>query len=83
MAADCKAALSLYETGESFHLIMADTSNAAAVRDFSATLKSATRWHATPLVSLAAHKTAGASLGPESTLLDAVSGALTETRGAA
>ncbi len=83
VAADCKAALSLYETGESFHLIMADTSNAAAVRDFSATLKSATRWHATPLVSLAAHKTAGASLGPESTLLDAVSGALTETRGAA
>lgn len=83
VAADSKAALSLYETGETFHLIMADTSRLDAAQDFAATLQSATRWHATPLVSLAAHKSAGATLGSGSTLLDAVSGALAQTRGAA
>ena len=78
VASDSETALSLYEAGESFHLIIADTSRPESTRKFASTLKTATRWHATPLVSLAAHKNSAAALGSESTLLEAVSDALVD-----
>jgi two-component system chemotaxis sensor kinase CheA len=86
VAADPEAALALYEAGEQFHLIMAGTSDAEQERGFAGALVTATNWHKTPLLSLALHKTlesspAGGS--DHSTLLDNVSAALGELKGAA
>ncbi len=77
-------AMSLYESGESFHLIMVDTSNRDAASRFAQTMGQASNWHATPLLSIAQHKggMAAGSASP-STLLDAVSEALGEMRSAA
>ncbi len=77
-------AMSLYERGESFHLIMADTSNRDAASRFAQTMGQASKWHATPLLSIAQHK-GGMATGsaPPSTLLDAVSEALGDLRSAA
>jgi two-component system chemotaxis sensor kinase CheA len=80
------AALELYDAGEEFQLIMADTSTSESARQLAATLHRAAGWHKTPLLSLAIHNTmtAGSAGGmAHSTLLDAVSGALGELRGAA
>ena len=86
VAEDPVAALGLYDSGEQFQLIMADTSSAENARQLAATLNRATGWHKTPLLSLAIHNTmttGGAGGMAHSTLLDAVSGALGELRGAA
>jgi len=86
VAADPDAALNLYDAGEHFHLIMADTSSPEEARDFATAFGRAANWHKTPLLSLAFHNTvtAGAPSGlDQATLLDAVSGALGEMRGAA
>jgi two-component system chemotaxis sensor kinase CheA len=89
VAADPEAALDLYDAGENFHLIMADTSSPDEARGFATAFARAASWHKTPLLSLAFHNavTSSGSGGPggldQTTLLDAVSGALGEMRGAA
>ena len=86
VAEDPVAALDLYAAGETFQLIMADTSSPENAQQLAATLNSAVGWHKTPLLSLAINNTltAGGAGGlAHSTLLDAVSGALGELRGAA
>ncbi len=86
VAEDPVAALGLYDAGEQFQLIMADTSSPENARQLAATLNRAAGWHKTPLLSLAVHNTMSASGAgglAHSTLLDAVSGALGELRGAA
>lgn len=86
VAEDPAAALALYEAGEKFQLIMADTSSAESAQQLATTLSRAVGWHRTPMLSLAIHNTmaAGGAGGlAQSTLLDAVSGALGELRGAA
>ncbi|MFA4892509.1 chemotaxis protein CheW [Brevundimonas sp.] len=86
VAEDPVAALGLYDAGEEFQLIMADTSSPENARQLAVTLNRAAGWHKTPLLSLAIHNTmtTGAAGGmAHSTLLDAVSGALGELRGAA
>lgn len=86
VAEDPVAALGLYDAGEQFQLIMADTSSPESARQLAATLHRAAGWHKTPLLSLAVHNTmtaGGAGGMAHSTLLDAVSGALGELRGAA
>ena len=89
VAADPEAALGLYDSGEQFHLIMADTSSPEEAQGFATAFARASSWHKTPLLSLAFHNTVtpGGSGGPggvdQTTLLDAVSGALGEMRGAA
>lgn len=86
VATDPGAALALYDAGEQFQLIMADTSAAAGAREFAAAFARADRWHRTPLLSLALHNGLAGS-GEESlrssTLLDAVSHAFEELKGAA
>ena len=65
---------------------MADTSSPEEARDFAKAFGRAANWHKTPLLSLAFHNavTASAPSGlDQATLLDAVSGALGEMRGAA
>jgi len=86
VAEDPASALGLYDAGEQFQLIMADTSTPESARQLAATLHRAAGWHKTPLLSLAIHNTmtaGGAGGMAHSTLLDAVSGALGELRGAA
>ena len=89
VAADPDAALNLYDAGEHFHLIMADTSNPDEARAFATAFGRAANWHKTPLLSLAFHNavTTGTPDRPggvdQTTLLDAVSGALAEARNAA
>ncbi|MDP3370748.1 MAG: chemotaxis protein CheW, partial [Brevundimonas sp.] len=86
VAEDPVAALGLYDAGEQFQLIMADTSSPESARQLAVTLNRAAGWHKTPLLSLAIHNTmttGGADGQAHSTLLDAVSGALGELRGAA
>ncbi|MDO9076877.1 MAG: chemotaxis protein CheA [Brevundimonas sp.] len=86
VAVDPAAALSLYDAGEHFHLIMADTSDPAEARDFAAAFGRAASWHKTPLLSLAVHGApAQAASGglDRKTLLDAVSDALAEMEQAA
>ena len=86
VAEDPVAALGLYDAGEQFQLIMADTSSPESARQLAATLNRASGWHRTPLLSLAVHNTMtteGAGGMSHSTLLDAVSGAMGELRGAA
>lgn len=86
VAEDPSAALDLYDAGDQFQLIMADTSSPENARQLAATLHRAAGWHKTPLLSLAIHNTmtaGGAGGMAHSTLLDAVSGALGELRGAA
>lgn len=86
VAVDPAAALSLYDAGEHFHLIMADTSDPVEARDFAAAFGRAASWHKTPLLSLAVHgaPTQAASGGLDRrTLLDAVSEALAEVEQAA
>ncbi|MBS0361711.1 MAG: hypothetical protein JSR98_10045, partial [Proteobacteria bacterium] len=84
IAADPRAALDLYDAGETFHLIMADTSNGSEARAFAEAFQGAERWHRTPMLSLATHRQLNSATGPESvSLLDAVAGALGEMRGAA
>ncbi|WP_332656097.1 chemotaxis protein CheW [Brevundimonas sp.] len=86
VAEDPVVALGLYDAGEQFQLIMADTSSPENARQLAATLHRAAGWHRTPLLSLAVHNTMtaeGAGGMSHSTLLDAVSGALGELRGAA
>jgi two-component system chemotaxis sensor kinase CheA len=84
IAPDPEAALSLYDAGEKFHLIMADTSNANEAREFAQAFRRADNWHQTPLFSLAMHRQLVSGEGAESAnLLDAVAGALGEMRGAA
>lgn len=86
VAEDPAAALGLYDAGEQFQLIMADTSSPESARQLAATLHRAAGWHKTPLLSLAIHNTmttGGGDGQAHSTLLDAVSGALGELRGAA
>ena len=86
VAEDPVAALGLYDAGEQFQLIMVDTSSPESARQLATTLNRASGWHKTPLLSLAIHNTMTTG-GPDgmapSTLLDAVSGALGELRGAA
>ncbi|MFN4175360.1 chemotaxis protein CheW [Phenylobacterium sp.] len=82
---DPNAALTLYQGGEHFHLIMADTgAGEAQVRAFAQAFGQAKDWHRTPLLSLALHNPQGSG-GPfdTTTLLAAVSGALDEMKGAA
>jgi two-component system chemotaxis sensor kinase CheA len=88
VAADPQAALALYEGGEQFHLIMADTSPGAPnVQEFAATFAQTTRWHQVPLLGLALHAQGGNAAAPPgfdgSTLLDAVSAAIQGLKGAA
>ncbi|MDI6625037.1 MAG: hypothetical protein QME55_09935, partial [Brevundimonas sp.] len=86
VAEDPVVALGLYDAGEQFQLIMADTSSPESARQLAATLNRASGWHRTPLLSLAVHNTMtteGAGGMSHSTLLDAVSGAMGELRGAA
>jgi len=86
VAEDPDAALGLYDAGEQFQLIMADTSSPENARQLAATLHRAAGWHKTPLLSLAVHNTVsarGAGGLAHSTLLDAVSDALGELKGAA
>ena len=84
IAADPDAALALYDAGETFHLIMADTSNADEARAFAGAFQRASNWHRTPLFSLAMHRQLGTADGAGGArLLDAVAGALEEMRGAA
>jgi two-component system chemotaxis sensor kinase CheA len=86
VAEDPVVALGLYDAGEQFQLIMVDTSSPENARQLAATLNRAAGWHKTPLLSLAIHNTmtaGGAGGMAPSTLLDAVSGALDEFRGAA
>lgn len=86
VAEDPASALGLYEAGEQFQLIMADTSSPESARQLATTLNRAVGWHRTPMLSLAIHNTlasGGAGGLAHSTLLDAVSGALGELRGAA
>lgn len=86
VAADHGTALGLYDAGEQFQLIMADTSDPAEARALALAFSRAETWHKTPLLSLAVH--AGPSLAANggfdrTTLLDAVSQALSETEKAA
>ena len=86
VATDPDSALQLYDAGERFHLIMADTqSGGSPVQEFARAFGRATDWHDTPLLELALRKTAGKAEAvlDESTLLGAVSGALDELKGAA
>lgn len=86
VAEDPVAALGLYEAGEQFQLIMADTSTPDSARKLAATLHRAAGWHRTPLLNLAIHGAGaipGAGVPAHSSLLDAVSGALEDVRGAA
>ncbi|WP_374513672.1 chemotaxis protein CheW [Brevundimonas sp.] len=86
VAEDPASALGLYESGEQFQLIMADTSSPESARRLATTLSRAVGWHRTPMLSLAIHNTlASGESGAlaHSTLLDAVSGALGELQGAA
>ena len=86
VAADPDAALNLYDAGEHFHLIMADTSSPEDARDFATAFGRAANWHKTPLLSLAFHNavtTGGPGGLDQATLLDAVSGALGERKDAA
>ncbi len=86
VAEDPASALGLYEAGEQFQLIMADTSSPESAQRLATTLSAAAGWHRTPMLSLAIHNTlaSGGEGGlAHSTLLDAVSGALGELRGAA
>ena len=83
VAAGADSALQLYEAGEQFNLIMADTRPGAPhVKAFAAALAKASGWHRTPLLSLAM-QTAGEAGLDRSSLLDAVSDALEDLRGAA
>lgn len=86
VAPGAEAALAMHEQGESFSLIMADTSDSEASRAFATTLAKANRWHATPLLSLAMTnaliREPSAAAAP-SDLLDVVASALGEMRGAA
>lgn len=86
VAADPATALGLYDAGEQFQLIMADTSDPVEARALAMAFGRAETWHKTPLLSLAVH--AGPSLTANggfdrTTLLDAVSQALSETEKAA
>lgn len=85
VAEDPGVAVDLYDAGERFQLILADTSSADGARKLAATLQRATGWHKTPLLSLAVHNTVtpGAAGSTHATLLDAVSGTLDGLRGAA
>ena len=86
VASDPEAALALYDAGETFQLIMADTSDVNGARAFATAFARADSWHRTPLLSLALHNgLAGVAEGQmdRSTLLDAVSNALEELKGAA
>lgn len=86
VATDPEAALALYDAGETFQLIMADTSNVSGAKAFATAFARADSWHRTPLLSLALHNgLAGVAEGQldRSTLLDAVSNALHELKGAA
>ncbi|MGZ9100193.1 MAG: hypothetical protein ACXW3O_10855, partial [Brevundimonas sp.] len=86
VAEDPVAALDLYDAGETFQLIMADTSSPENARQLATTLNCAVGWHKTPLLSMAINNsvtTGGAGGLAHSTLLDAVSGALGELKGAA
>lgn len=57
IAGDPEGALIRHEAGEVFDLIMADTSpQTANARKLATALGRATRWHATPLLGLGAHK---------------------------
>ena len=86
VAADPTAALELYDAGEHFHLIMADTSDPAEAKDFAVAFGRAASWHKTPLLSLAFHGSATQPPGnnlDRKTVLDAVSHALAEMEQAA
>jgi two-component system chemotaxis sensor kinase CheA len=86
VATDPTSALQLYDAGERFHLIMADTqSGVSPVQEFARAFGRATKWHDTPLLELALRRTGdkAEAVLDESTLLGAVSGALDELRGAA
>lgn len=85
VATDPAAALNLYDAGEHFHLIMADTSNPAEAREFASAFGRAATWHKTPMLSLAVHSTAIKAPGglDHKTVLDAVSDALAEQERAA
>ncbi|RYG04267.1 MAG: hybrid sensor histidine kinase/response regulator, partial [Caulobacteraceae bacterium] len=87
VAANAAAALTLYQAGESFKLIMADFSNASTARAFADAFAQAEGWHATPLLSLAMHdpvKPASSGYSMNQThLLDVVAEQLGDLRGAA
>lgn len=85
VAADPKAALALYDRGDIFDLIMADTANRDTAQEFAQAFAKAVKWHKAPLLSLGMQTGLVADGGaPEaSTLLSAVSSALGEMRGAA
>ncbi|MBS0295629.1 MAG: chemotaxis protein CheW [Proteobacteria bacterium] len=76
VATDPEAALALYDAGEVFSLIMADTSDSQQARDFARAFARATHWHKTPLLSLALQP--GGAAAPS--VLDAVSEALEDVR---
>lgn len=86
VAVDPTAALELYDAGEHFHLIMADTSDPGEAKDFAMAFGRAATWHKTPLLSLAFHGSATRPPGTgldRKTVLDAVSDALAEMEQAA
>ncbi len=86
VAPDPMSALELYDAGEQFHLIMADTQcGGSPVQAFAKAFGRATNWHNTPLLELALRKASGKAepVLDESTLLGAVSGALEGLKGAA
>jgi two-component system chemotaxis sensor kinase CheA len=86
VAADPAEALKLYEAGEQFQLIMADTSTRAGASELASAFGRATEWHETPVLNLALHKRLVGKAPPsgdEYTLLDAVTDALGGMRGAA
>ncbi|WP_293482402.1 chemotaxis protein CheW [Phenylobacterium sp.] len=81
VASDPEAAMALYDAGETFQLIMADTSNPAEARAFAGAFARAEAWHRTPLLSLSLEN--GLQTKQRASLLDAVSEALGELKGAA
>ncbi len=86
VAANPEAALALYDAGERFQLIMADTSDPDEARGLATAFARADKWHAVPMLSLALQngvaKGAGAGLD-RTTLLDTVSDALGGLKGVA
>jgi two-component system chemotaxis sensor kinase CheA len=87
VATQPEAALALYDAGERFQLIIADTSKRDEARAFAAAFQRAEDWHATPVLSLALNQDPAAPPGQSpfdrTTLLDAVNSAVAELRGAA
>jgi two-component system chemotaxis sensor kinase CheA len=84
---DPQGALDLHDSGEAFHLIMADVRpEAPGVKGFASALRRAEGWHRTPLLTLALQpvgSSAKALALDETRVLEAVTEALDDVRGAA